>query len=92
MGDDDGGRCGEQCHKERCSDHPVVIIPLCASQDYPCVVIDYPPEINLKCFFFFLQQGKQGLVRSNIVFTVGIKREITIYMLLIALFKGSSQY
>ena len=50
MGDDDGGRCGEQCHKERCSDPPVVIIPLCASQDYPCVVIDYPPEINLKCF------------------------------------------
>ena len=48
--------------------------------------------VNLLQSFFFLQQGKQGLVRSNIVVTLGIKREITIYMSLIALVKGSSQY
>ena len=42
--------------------------------------------------FFFCKKGKQGLERSNNVVTLGIKREITLYMSLITSVKGSSPY
>ena len=42
--------------------------------------------------FFFCKKGKQGLERSNNVVTLGIKREITLYMSLITSVKGSSLY
>ena len=51
-----------------------------------------PVVTTLGKYFFFCKKGKQGLERSNNVVTLGIKREITLYMSLITSVKGSSLY